>query len=488
MSCHGNASQLVSSGLALLIALVAQPSIAQSTDDQRMLRLDDDLPTLIDHPPILTWLPPVSPNLDPPIPPHVRSPLTQTVRDIAAANNRFGFDLFSRLREKHSEADNALISPLSISTALAMTYAGARGENAAQIGRVLHLDDLGDNVYAGFGSLITDLNAPRPGYELSVANRLFGQEQFPFRQSFLDRLANDYQAPLERLDFRRAPEPSRTHINDWVADQTHDRIKDLLPSGSIVPETSLVLTNAVYFNGKWKHGFDEEATHDAPFYVAKDSIADAPTMFQRNTFKYGQFADFQMLEMPYAGDDLSMVVMLPSSRDGLRSLETSLTAERFDESLQSLQNREVDVFLPKFTFKDSAKLKAPLTTLGMTDAFGGGDFSGIADIGLQIDEVYHKTFIDVNENGTEAAAATAVVVVTTTAVLNPPPPPVFRADHPFLFALRDTHTGSLLFLGRMADPGAATASAHVPEPATATLTIAGLMALATGRRRTRPRR
>jgi serpin B len=287
---------------------------------------------------------------------------------------------------------------------------------------------------------------------------------------------------LETLDFIGAPDSSRTQINDWVADNTNDRIKDLLPAGSVTSDTRLVLANAVYFNGKWKYEFEESATHEAPFYLADGAMAATPTMFQLSPFKYGQFGGFQMLEMPYAGDDLSMVILLPNERDGLAVLEAALTAELFDASVAGLLQQQVEVRLPKFTFRDKASLRAPLEALGMTDAFNNADFTGIADGGLAISGVLHQTFIDVNESGTEAAGATGVIIGVTSV---PPPPPVFRADHPFLCALRDAHTGSVLFLGRMADPGGATASAGVPEPAAAALALGSLAALGLLRGRSR---
>ena len=199
-------------------------------------------------------------------------------------------------------------------------------------------------------------------------------------------------------------------------------------------------------------------------------------MFQRQQFRYGAFDGFQMLEMPYSGDDLSMVVMLPDTQDGLHDLEASLTSEQLDESLASMSKRDVLVYLPKFKFDASFELSDTLKAMGMTDAFHGGDFSGIADGGLEISGVLHKAFIDVNEAGTEAAAATAVVIGTTSAIINPLSPTVFRADHPFLFALRDTHSGSLMFLGRVTEPGESTISAlggpNVPEPASVLLLLA----------------
>jgi serpin B len=416
--------------------------------------------------------------------PHARAPLTRPVEAVAAASNAFAFDLFGEMRSTNSNKD-LLVSPLSVSTALAMTYAGARGTNAAQMAGVLHVDALGDDAHVGFGDLLNDLNTPREGYELSVANRLFVRQYYDLRQVFLDRMADDYRAPVEPLDFKEAPEPSREHINRWVEEQTHDRIKNLLPGGSISRETQLVLTNALYFNGKWRHQFEEHATHDAPFYRSDGTMAPAPTMFQQQNFKRGHFGNYQMLEMPYAGDDLSMVIVLPTERDGLAAVEESMTAESFQANVESLETQRVNVFLPKFSFRDEAKLKRPLTDLGMTEAFTGGDFSGMGDGRLAIDEVFHKTFIEVDESGTEAAAATAIVVVTTTHTLNPPPPIEFRADHPFLFALRDMHTGVVMFLGRMTDPVAATAAANLPEPPTSMLsmTLAAAAAFARPRRR-----
>lgn len=401
-------------------------------------------------------------------PPHVRAPLTPTVQAVAAANNGLAFDLFKQLGSGDAEK-NLLISPISISTALTMTYAGARGNTATQMSDVLHLSGLADNdVHDGYGALTGDLNAPRAGYDLSVANRLFGQKGYAFKQEFLDTLGQRYQAPLEELDFVNETEPSREHINDWVADQTNQKITDLLPSGSVSESTRLVLTNAVYFNGAWKNKFEVTATTNAPFHRLDGSVGETPLMYQRNVLKHAQFDDFQMLEIPYAGDDLTMVVMLPNERDGLAALEASLDAERFQESVDDLERRKVDLYLPKFTFRDNATLKTPLQSLGMIDAFSDADFSGIADGGMQISNVIHKTFIDVNEIGTEAAGATAVIIESTS--INPASP-VFRADHPFLFGLRDAHTGSLLFLGRMTDPAAATAAASVPEPATAALLL-----------------
>jgi len=434
----------------------------------------------------LPVLSPLLPGFEPSeqISPHVRAPLTEDVLAVAKGNNQFALDIYRQLALAAEPDKNLLVSPFSISTALAMTYAGARGRTAQQMAEVLRFN-LPDNLLHGsYGELIEDLTAEREGYELNVANRLFGQQGFQFKQPFLDTVANGYQAPLESLDFRGDPESARTYINDWVEDQTNDRIKNLLPEGSVQRETALVLTNAVYFDGDWKYQFNKQATRDDIFTAADGSESTVPMMFQEQSFRYAQLDNFQILEMPYAGDDLSMVVMLPSEADGLADLEASLTNELLDTSLEAMRNQKVQVHLPKFTFDDSFNLKGVLTDMGMEDAFtGAADFSGMADGGdLSISGVLHKTFIDVSEEGTEAAAATGVIVGITD-ITFPTPPPVFRADQPFLFALRDTSSGSLLFMGRVTQPGElVAASVTVPEPSTVLLLFVAVLVCGRGPR------
>lgn len=426
------------------------------------------------------------------IPPHVRAPLSADALELVAGNNRFAIDLYRQLAVGQNANQNMLASPLSVSAALAMTYAGARGRTAEQMADVLRFTLPDDRLHAAFGEVIRDLDATREGYQLSIANRLFGQQGFEFDPSFLEVTRRDYDAPLERLDFAHDPDGSRTHINDWVEAKTNDKIRDLLPDGSIEENTRLVLTNAIYFNGKWKYKFAENLTHDAPFHAADGGATAAATMFQQQQFRYGAFDGFQALEMPYAGDDLSMVLLLPDTRDGLASLEASLTAEMLDTSLDAMWEREVQVYLPKFKFDASFKLGSALQDMQMTDPFDPdrSDLTGMAqpaDGNLYIADVLHKAFIDVNEAGTEAAAATAVVVGITTCLCGPPQPAVFRADHPFLFALRDTHSGSLMFLGRVTEPGdsviSALAGPNVPEPASAPLLLIGLVCIRRLRRR-----
>jgi serpin B len=418
------------------------------------------------------------------VPPHARAPLTPSISAAAHGGNEFAFDLFQQLAANGQPGKNVLLSPFSISTALAMTYAGAGGATAAQMRDVLHFSDAPGEPHAGYGQWLADLNQAREGYELSVANRLFGENEFGFRQPFLDQLAGNYRAPLERLDFKRNYEPSRVHINDWVEDVTHDRIQDLIPKGMITEETRLVLTNAMYFKGGWASQFEPDATTDSVFHLDANGAIQTPTMHQTDHFAYGKFDGYRMLEMPYAGDDLSMVFVLPDAVDGLAAVASSLTADKFQASVDALTYKSVAVSLPKFKIEDSFELSESLKELGMVDAFENyANFDAMVDPleeeRLKIDKVVHKTFLELDERGTEAAAATAVImVVTTTAIMNPPQPESFNADHPFLFAIRDRHTDGLLFLGSVSDPGGAptTADAIVPEPGAALLALLGTCA------------
>jgi serpin B len=407
---------------------------------------------------------------------HARAPLTDDIRAVARGNNQFALDIYRQLAAAAEAGENLLVSPLSISAALGMTYAGARNQTAQQMAAGLHFTLPDDRFHAVFGDLLADLGAEREGYELNIANRLFGQDGFAFKQPFLDTTSGNYRAPLEQLHFAGDPDESRLHINDWVEEQTNDRIKDLLPSGSVTSFTRLVLTNAIYFDGDWKYKFDKENTSDAAFHLADGGVTQASLMYQRNAFRYGRFDGFQMLELRYAGDDLSMVLMLPDAVDGIAALEESLTDEKLTTNLAAMYEREVDVYFPKFTFSSSFGLSDSMAARGITDLFspGSADLTGIADAGLFVSDVLHKTFIDVSEEGTEAAAATAVVVGITSAL--PSPPPVFRADHPFLFALRDNHTGSLMFLGRVMETesiAGAPSVPGIPEPSSGILIMIG---------------
>ncbi len=372
---------------------------------------------------------------------------------VVKGNTAFALELYARLRERDG---NLFLSPYSVSTALAMTYAGARGDTAAQMADVLHFDLKGEALHRAFGQLVERLNeqGEKGGYQLSVANALWGQKGYGFLKEFLDLTEAHYGAGLHEVDFEKGLEAARQTINAWVEEETQDKIKELIPKGALDVLTRLVLTNAIYFKGDWASPFEEEETKDEPFTLLDGQKLDVPMMHQTEKFGYAEDEGLQVLELPYVGKELSMVVLLPKSADGLADLEKSLTAENLEKWLAGLRRRNVVVALPRFKVTCGFALGKALKSMGMTDAFSpaAADFSGMngGKEPLWIGAVIHKAFVEVNEEGTEAAAATAVMMVGGMA--RPEPTPVFRADHPFLFLIRDTRTGSILFLGRVANP------------------------------------
>ncbi len=341
-----------------------------------------------------------------------------------------------------------------------MTRAGARGDTAAQMDKVLYFTLPQDKLNPAFAGLIKEINGDPAGekreYQLTTANALWGQKNFGFNADFLKLVGDDYGADFNKVDFQAAPEAARKTINDWVEKQTNDKIKDLLHKGDINDLTTLVLTNAIYFKAAWTSQFKKDATMDEAFQLADGKKADAPMMHQTATYGYLDGDSFQALEMPYSKGDLSMVVLLPKKVDGLADLEKGLSADKLAGWVGKLHRQEVIVALPKFKTEQRVDLADTLSMMGMPLAFDErkADLSGMAGKpgDLHISKVIHQAYIDLNEEGTEAAAATAVIVARPTAVIIKPPPPVFRADHPFLFLIRDTRNGSVLFLGRLADP------------------------------------
>lgn len=374
------------------------------------------------------------------------------VLKIAEGNNRFTFDLYRRLSK---QPGNLFFSPASISTALAMTYAGAEGRTEQEMARVLHFTLPEPRLHAAQrdARTVLDSGGKKRGYELSIANRLWGQKGYGFRPDYLKTTATDYGAALAELDFVRNSAAARDAINGWVERETRGKIRDLIPRGALGPMTRLVLTNAIYFKGDWTKKFDPRNTKNARFHVSPEKKVTAPLMFQKHRFGYAAFKDVQLLALPYGKEKhLSMVVLLPKSNDGLPALEKSLDADALAKRMSRMRPREVKVYLPKFKMTARFELGATLKALGMPTAFtpGKADFSGMATSEkLYISAVIHKAFVDVNEKGTEAAAATGVIIKATAA---PPPPPVFRADHPFLFLIRDNRTGTILFVGRVVNP------------------------------------
>ena len=376
--------------------------------------------------------------------------------DLAKSSNRFAFDLYRALK---AEPGNFTFSPASISIALTMPWSGARGATATQMAATLHLAGPPDTVVPAAGALLRGLNQPGRTGTLRVANRLFVEKSYPLEPAFLTRMSA-FEAPAEAVDFRHAPDPARVHINQWAAQQTANRIRDLVPPGAITDQTRLALVNAVYLLADWLEPFTKEATRPQPFYAA-GRTHDVPTMHQVKSFGYTEAPGVQVMEMRYQGDELAMDVILPTARDGLAALEQQLDATRVAGWLDALKPEKLVVSLPKFTIDPPRPiaLAEELVALGMKDAFDRerADFTGIAnpphpDDRLVVSQVFHKAFVKVDEKGTEAAAATAVVMVRAGSAAPVSRPKEFVADHPFLFLIRDLRSGLILFLGRVSDP------------------------------------
>ena len=373
------------------------------------------------------------------------------VKALVEGNEAFALDLYQQMKGAEG---NLFFSPYSISTALATTYAGARGNTARQMSRALHFTLEERRLHRAFGQLEAKLRAfaEKEKVELTVANALWAQKDYHFLEHFLDLVRKYYRAELNHADFKTAHESARGQINNWVERQTNDKIKDLIKPGVLNALTRLVLANAIYFKGLWGSQFDKRMTRDAKFWLDPDTTVDVPMMSQEHEFSYMENDQLQALELPYEGNDLSMILLLPKKRGGLAELESSFTTRTLRSFLAKLREQTVTVYLPRFKLTSTFSLQETLAALGMSDAFNQNtaDFSAMdGSRMLYISAVVHKAFVDVNEEGTEAAAATGVVV-SVTAV--PARPTVFRADHPFVFLIRDTHSGSILFLGRVVDP------------------------------------
>lgn len=380
------------------------------------------------------------------------NPAVSNRNEIAAVvegNNAFAFDLYGVIAH---DKGNLFLSPFSISSALAMTYSGARGDTASQMAKALHFDQAADGLNSGFSELMKMFNASGKSYQLSVANALWGQTGTMFYPAFVDITKKCYDAGFAEVDYACNTEGARRTINGWVEAKTNNKIVDLIKEGVLNSLTRLVLTNAIYFKGRWESQFKPEATKDAHFYVSPEENPNVPIMYQLGEFKYAETTDIQILELPYVGGEVVMDILLPKPHANLAAVESSLQPAQFQSWLERLSKEKVAVYLPRFKMERDLSLGGALQDLGMKDAFdeNKADFSGMSTTFLYITHVIHKAFVEVNEEGTEAAAATAVVMGTKSAP--PKEPPVFRADHPFFFVIRDSRTGSVLFMGRMTDP------------------------------------
>ncbi len=393
----------------------------------------------------------------------------------AGAINHLGLDLHRRLAKP---GENLCLSPYSIQSALAMTFAGADGATRDEMEKVLHFPK-GDAIHASFAALnhgladvakkTTELAAQAKKYggpgepiALNIANRLFGQSGYEFREPFLSLLKEQYDAPMDLLDFRESPEPSRKHINDWVEEQTRKRIRDLIPSGIIKEGTRLVLVNAVYLKAPWATEFQKEATTSEPFHVRGEDAKPVPTMRREAKFGFAQHKGYRAVSIPYIGHDVHFLVIVPDDVNGLADVEKGLTAETLAE-LAKMEHRLVNLHLPKFHIEPpSVELGDALMALGMKTAFDeprrSANFDRMAprkpDDYLYISKVIHKTFLDIDEKGTEAAAATAVVMFSAGSAMQRAEPVELKVDRPFLFAIQHVPSGACLFLGRVNDPGA----------------------------------
>ncbi len=381
----------------------------------------------------------------------------QDIDAVIIGNNAFAFDLYDRLA---GENQNLFFSPYSLDSAFAMVYEGARGATAGQIGAVFGFPAASTVREPAFKALNAGLNQPNSTYALSVANALWLQKDFALLPSYTDVVSQVYGGKASLVDYVSDPQSAVDTINAWSALQTHDKIPEILTLAHVNNDTRLVLTNAVYFKGTWKSPFDKSATHTAHFNVGGSHktppTGDVQMMEQNDHFSYAETDSLQALEMPYEGDKLAMLVLLPKATDGTESIEKGLSSDSLSAIRSHMTRREVDISFPKFTFSTSYTLNDDLKALGLVDAFSdAADFSGIVapnQGGLTISTVIHKAYIAVDEQGTEAAAVTAIVAVGTSAMVDPLPPVTFTADHPFIFIIEDVQNGNILFIGRVDEP------------------------------------
>ena len=390
------------------------------------------------------------------------------------AVNALGVDL---VRQSAKTGANALLSPYSIQSALAMTYAGAEGDTRAEMATVLHYPKDDAEVHRSFVALRKALDdvmqkSVRDAEQmqkwggkvdpitLTVANRLFGQTGYAFRETFVTLVRDNYGAPFEPLDFAKNSSGATKHINAWVEDQTRQRIRNLIADGALNDLTRLVLVNAIYLKAPWAEEFHDFATKPQTFYLSANNLINVPMMTAQRTVSYARRDGCTVLALPYRGGDLQFLILLPEKVDGLANLEKNLTARLLTDSA-ALDRKDVILYLPKFKLEPPVlSLGRELQALGMKSAFdqpqGSANFDRIAprrpDDYLYISEVFHKTFLNLDEKGTEAAAATAVVAVAASAVREKPKPIEVRVDHPFLFAIQHRASGACLFLGQVSDP------------------------------------
>ncbi|XP_074002307.1 heterochromatin-associated protein MENT-like isoform X3 [Numenius arquata] len=407
------------------------------------------------------------------------------MESLSVSTNSFTVDLYKKLNET-SKGQNIFFSPWSIATALAMVYLGAKGDTATQMAEVLHFNQTAgeedssettkpslrrpkrrkmdpeykqaENIHSGFKELLSAINKPRSSYLLKTANRLYEEKTYPLLPKFLQLITSHYNAKPQAVNFKTAAEQARALINSWVENKTERKIQDLLPAGSINSHTVLVLVNAIYFKGNWEKKFLEKNTSERPFRLSKTKTKPVQMMFLRDTFFifHETTMKFKIIELPYVANELSMFILLPDdindNTTGLERVERELTYRKLAEWTKSASmiKAEVDLYLPKLKLEENYDLKSTLSSMGIRNAFDPvqADFTGMsAKKDLVISKVIHKAFVEVNEEGTEAAAATGVLVLRSKA-----PAMTFKADHPFLFFIKHNKSQTILFFGRLCSP------------------------------------
>jgi len=371
----------------------------------------------------------------------------EKVGAVVQANNQFAFDLYAKY---NAQEGNIFFSPYSVSTALAMTYEGARGQTAEEMQKVFYFPE--ESVRRpGSAKIYNDLNKRDKDYQLNTANALWAQKDYQFSNEFLQIVESYYGGKVTNLDFVGETEKSRITINNWVEEQTNGKIKDLISPSGVNAVTRLILTNAVYFKGDWVLKFDKKKTHEADFKSPGQTVKAQMMSLagEKAKFNYIETEELQMIELPYEGEELSMLILLPKE-ETLGTLEKSLSLTKLNEWKKGLQEEKIDVYLPKFKFETKYLMAGDLAGMGMPTAFTwpGADFSGMDGTkNLYIGQVIHQAYVEVDEEGTEAAAATAVMMMFGAARSN-----LFMADHPFIFIIQEKATGNILFLGRVTDP------------------------------------
>ncbi len=378
------------------------------------------------------------------------TPMTETA--IAENNNHFAFDIFNKINT--GKDPNVVISPFSISTALAMTYAGAAGETAEQMAKTLHFHPDQNVFHPSFSNWMKAIEEKgKEGKSLQIANSLWPQEGYHFLESYFQILEQFYSSALYEVDYTGDREAIRQRINQWVMNNTNDLIEDLIKPGVLIEDTRLVLVNAIYFLSQWKIAFDEQGTHTNTFFLSPETRKDVSFMFMKDTLAYYENENLQLLELEYAEGDFSMVIVLPAEGLEANKFMADFDAETFAGLIQSAQKQELEVYLPSFKVRSSFDLEKTMSAMGMPLAFSNlADFSrmtGMKD--LKIDKIIHQAYIDVNEEGTEAAASTAVVIIRKSAVVGDQPT-VFRANRPFFYFIKENRNNSILFMGKTGDP------------------------------------